>query len=79
VLGDDPDWFRGMCRRYRAAQKKITGVAYQGDPFPKSFPLLLADEDDLFDIDDMLQRLEFVDVNFLKNGKVRQPARGLFF
>ncbi|MCK4507471.1 MAG: hypothetical protein KAU27_02950, partial [Desulfuromonadales bacterium] len=58
VLGDDPDWFRGMCRRYRAVQKKNTGIAYQGAPFPKNFPFLFADEDDSFDIDDMLQRLE---------------------
>ena len=29
-----PDWYRGMCKRYRAMRKKIDGTPYTGKRFP---------------------------------------------
>lgn len=29
-----PDWYRGMCKRYRAVRKKIDGTPYTGERFP---------------------------------------------
>ncbi len=29
-----PDWYRGMCQRYRAVRKKIDGTPYCGERFP---------------------------------------------
>ncbi len=33
-MADSPDWYRGMCQRYRAVRKKITGEPYRGKRFP---------------------------------------------
>lgn len=33
-LIDMPDWYRGMCQRYRSVRKKIDGTPYCGDRFP---------------------------------------------
>ena len=35
ALNEHPEYHHGMCRRYRAVSKKIDGVSYQGEPFPK--------------------------------------------
>lgn len=39
ALEKDPAWFKGLCRRYRAVRKKITGVAYEGPAFPPPGPI----------------------------------------
>ena len=33
-LVEMPDWYRGMCQRYRAVRKKIDGTPYCGERFP---------------------------------------------
>ncbi|NOY12832.1 MAG: hypothetical protein GXP51_03845 [Deltaproteobacteria bacterium] len=58
VLNDDPDWYKGMCRRYRAVRKKIDGVAYQGAPFPKPGVIGDSPDDSRFDPEALLQELE---------------------
>ncbi len=49
VFNEDPDWFKGMCRRYRAVRKKIGGHSYQGAPFPKHRPVGRDDDEALAD------------------------------
>ena len=57
ALNGDPDWYKGMCRRYRAVRKRIDGCAYQGPPFPKPQPVSL-DEDDFWpDFETLLQEV----------------------
>ena len=39
ILVDIPDWYRGMCQRYRAVRKKIDGRPYRGKRFPSKASL----------------------------------------
>ncbi len=35
AINDNPDWLKGMHRRYKQVRKKMDGHAYRGEPFPK--------------------------------------------
>ncbi len=68
VLNDNPDWYKGMCRRYRAVRKKIDRVAYQGEPFPKPQPIRFFEDDPSCEINELLADAE----DLLFSGEKRQ-------
>lgn len=35
LINDNPEWLKGMCRRYKQVRKKVDGRAYRGKPFPR--------------------------------------------
>lgn len=35
LINDNPDWLKGMYRRYKEVRKKVDGRVYRGKPFPR--------------------------------------------
>ncbi len=85
ALVDTPDWYRGMCQRYRAVRRKINNVPYQGKRFPNKRYLQYlsasadADEDEA--IDTLMRDLDlfFPEEQGRKRRQPVEPYQGNLF
>ncbi len=81
MLNDAPDWYRGMCRRYRAVRKKVDGFSYKGEPFPKHRPVVEDNDESLPDFETLLQDIVGTlssSIRGQKNKQVESRQQNLF-
>ncbi|MDA3904159.1 MAG: hypothetical protein PF441_12030 [Desulfuromusa sp.] len=57
-VADSPDWYRGMCQRYRAVRKRIDGKPYNGKRFPSKKNLEFLFDDSEIEMDEIREMLD---------------------
>ncbi|MEA3544106.1 MAG: hypothetical protein U9R69_02675 [Thermodesulfobacteriota bacterium] len=74
-VAEMPDWYRGMCQRYRAVRKKIDQTPYRGERFPsKKYLQYLQVQSPLEDPDGFYEELQHLFSVEVDKYSKREPA-----
>jgi len=72
-ISESPEWYRGMCQRYRAVRKKVDGVPYRGERFPSKNNLKYLSVFSEGGSEELLEDLEWP-LTFEDNRRGKRPA-----